>query len=175
MAEIRTATAEDAAAIAHVQVETWRSTYRGIVPDEHLAGLSEEQRTVRWRELLASSNQTLVAECDREIVGFISGGPIRELVDGYDAELYAIYLLLKSQRKGTGTRLLIELARRLHAGGFQSMAVWLFEANTAARFYESSGAVRVGAKEREIAGARVALVAYGWPNLASILALRQGR
>jgi hypothetical protein len=33
-----------------------------------------------------------------------------------------------------------------------------FEANAAARFYEKAGAVRIGAKEREIGGARLPLL-----------------
>ena len=175
LTSIRTAMIEDAASIARVHVETWRTTYAGIVPDEYLASLNEQQRMLRWREDLNSADQILVAERGREVVGFISGGAIHEPVAGYDAELYAIYLLVKCQRMGVGTMLLIELARRLDALGHQSMAVWLFEANAAARFYESSGAVRVGTKEREIAGVRLPLMAYGWPNLTSILALRPGR
>lgn len=150
VASTRIATPDDATCIAWVQVETWRTTYRGIVPDAHLADLSVERRAFRWREHLNSADHILVAECGGEVVGFIGGGPIREPVAGCDAELYAIYLLLKSQRVRIGTKLLIELGRRLDEVGFRSMAVWLFEANAAARFYERSGAIRIGAKEREV-------------------------
>jgi GNAT superfamily N-acetyltransferase len=164
------ATPEDAAPIARVQVETWRSAYRGIVPDGHLASLSEEQRTDRWREILRTDDHTLVAEYDREVVGFASGGPIREPIESYDAELYAIYLLPGSQRRGIGRALVTELARRLDGKGLQRMAVWLFEANRAAtHFYERLGAVRIGSKEREVGGLLLPLVAYGWPSLETIL------
>ena len=100
MAPIRTATPEDAASISRVQVETWRTTCRRIVPDDYLAGLSAEQRTLRWREHLGSAEHILIAECDGEVVGFISGGPIHDPLDGYGAELYAVYLLQKFQRNG---------------------------------------------------------------------------
>ncbi len=123
----------------------------------------------RWLEHLSSADHTLVAECEGEVVGFITGGPIRDPLDSYDGELYAIYLLVKFQRSGIGTSLLIELARRLDQAGLKSMAVWLFEANAAARFYEKLGAVRIGAKEREIGGERLPLIAYGWPCLKNIL------
>ena len=43
MSLIRPATLEDAPAIARVHVDTWRTTYAGIVPDEHLAKLSYER------------------------------------------------------------------------------------------------------------------------------------
>jgi ribosomal protein S18 acetylase RimI-like enzyme len=168
MASIRTATQEDAPSIARVQIETWRTNYRGIVADAYLAGLDVEQRTIRWREHLESHDRVLVAEQGCEVVGFISGGAIRESLDGYDAELYAIYLLLKTQRRGIGTTLLIELARRLVDDGFERMAAWVLQANAAVRFYERSGAVCVAAKEREIGGASLPLAAYGWPDLKRI-------
>lgn len=170
VASIRTAAIEDAASISRVQVETWKTTYRGIVPESYLAGMSVDQRTPRWREHLSTAEHTLVAECDGKVAGFISGGIIRDPLEAYDAELYAIYLLLRFQRSGIGTQLLIELARRLDRAGFKSMAVWLFEANAAARFYEKSGAVRIGAKEREIDGVQIPLLAYGWQSLKGILA-----
>jgi hypothetical protein len=34
---IRRAVREDARAIARVHVDSWRTTYRGIVPEEHIA------------------------------------------------------------------------------------------------------------------------------------------
>lgn len=42
---IRRATETDAAAIARVQVDSWRSTYKGIVPEQHLISLSYKERT----------------------------------------------------------------------------------------------------------------------------------
>jgi GNAT superfamily N-acetyltransferase len=140
-----------------------------------LEGLDVGQRAFRWREHLNAGDHILVAECDGGVVGFISGGPIREPLDGCDAELYAIYLLLKFQRMGIGTRLLIELAKHLDEAGFRSIAVWLFEANAAAHFYERSGAVRIAAKERKVGGRSLPLVAYRWPDLKRILACHPGQ
>lgn len=169
MALIRTATQDDAGSISRVHVESWRTTYQGIVPDAFLSGLDVEERAIRWCEVLNSGVRVLVAEQEGEVVGFISGGPIREPLEEYDAELAAIYLLLDAQGKGVGTELLIELAKRLEEDGFQSMAVWVLEANASARFYERSGAVRVTAKEIEIGGALLPVAAYGWLDLKSIV------
>ena len=44
---IREAAVNDATAIAQVQVESWRTTYAGIVPDAFLASLSVETRAER--------------------------------------------------------------------------------------------------------------------------------
>jgi hypothetical protein len=50
--DIRTAHVDDAAAIATVHVESWRTTYKGIVPDDFLARLSYERRGQLWRQVL---------------------------------------------------------------------------------------------------------------------------
>ena len=68
MASIRKATQEDAPSIARVQIETWRATYREIVPAAYLTGLNEEDRTIRWREHLNSSERVFVAERDGEVL-----------------------------------------------------------------------------------------------------------
>jgi hypothetical protein len=54
---IRPAAVHDARAIAEVHVESWKSTYRGIFPDDLLNGLSVEKRESSWRDLLAGHEQ----------------------------------------------------------------------------------------------------------------------
>lgn len=51
---IRPARPGDENGIARVHVESWRSTYKGIVPDEVLAGLSQERRARHWKTVLES-------------------------------------------------------------------------------------------------------------------------
>ena len=166
---IRFATEEDAGPISHVHVESWRSTYKGVVPDEYLAGLDESARTANWREWIASGVPAFVALQDDVVVGFISGGPIRDPIDDYEAELFTIYLLQDVQRGGIGTALLKRLASRLEDDGFKNMAVWVLEDNRSSSFYERSGAIRISSKEVEIGGALLPVVAYGWPSLRMIL------
>jgi hypothetical protein len=48
---IREATMADVAAIARVHVESWRATYKGLLPDGYLANLTYEQREPLWREI----------------------------------------------------------------------------------------------------------------------------
>lgn len=111
-----------------------------------------------------------VAELDRPVVGFVSGGQIREPSQRNDAELFAIYLLDQAQGRGIGTELLWRLVESLAANGFQSMAVWVLESNTAIHFYKESGAVPVMSKAIEIGGAKLQEAALGWPDLRKITA-----
>ena len=45
---IREATHSDIAAMSRVHVDTWRTTYRGIVPNELLANLSYKEHENSW-------------------------------------------------------------------------------------------------------------------------------
>jgi L-amino acid N-acyltransferase YncA len=169
MISIRPAVAQDAEAISHVHVESWRTTYAGIVPREYLATLNEAERVPLWREWLAKDILTFVAELDGRVVGFASGGAIRESIQTYDAELYAIYLLQPAQRQGTGTSLIKQLAESLLGRDFKSMMVWVLEKNPSTNFYAQSGARVVTTKEIQIGGVTLSEVSYGWPDLGAIL------
>jgi GNAT superfamily N-acetyltransferase len=174
MISIRAATEHDAVAISRVHVQSWRTTYAGIVPDEYLAALNEAERVPRWREQLARDIQVYIADVDGEVAGFICGGPIREPIETYDAELYAIYFLESAQRQGIGTALVRELVGSLMNQGFTSMIVWVLEKNPSRHFYVKSGAQFVTSKDIEIGGATLLEVAYGWSDLGAIRSLQKG-
>ena len=61
-----------------MQVDTWRSTYKGIMSDDFLAALSYEQRAKAWHNILSDPkpNQfAYVAMQDaKEVIGFAVGG-----------------------------------------------------------------------------------------------------
>jgi GNAT superfamily N-acetyltransferase len=168
MVLVRAAKKQDASAIARVHVQSWLTTYAGIVPDDYLAALNEAERVTLWRDWLTRDIDVYVAELDGEVVGFVSGGPIREPLLEYDAELFAIYLLDQAQGRGIGTALLRKLADSLRAKGFKGMTVWVLEQNPAKHFYEKSGATIVNDKKIEIGGVLLQEVAFAWPDLAKI-------
>jgi GNAT superfamily N-acetyltransferase len=165
---IRAATREDVPAIAHVHVESWRTTYAGIVPDAYLAGLDETLRVQLWSERLESGTHVFVAEWDGRVVGFADGGPNRETVGECDSELYAIYLLKDAQKRGIGAALLRAMANALLQRNFKSMAVWVLEQNRSRSFYERAGARLVQSKVIEIGGAKMMEVAYVWTDLKAL-------
>ena len=169
MALIRAAKVEDAAAIAHVHVQSWRTTYAGIVPAEYLASLDEAERVPLWQDWLTSDISLFVAEIERKVVGIAVGGAIREPLEAYDAELYTIYLLEEAQGRGLGSALVKTVAQTLVQQGFQSMMVWALEQNSAVRFYEKAGAQRVTSKQIEIGGKSLSDLALGWPDLTRLL------
>jgi GNAT superfamily N-acetyltransferase len=172
MVSVRAATERDAEGISHVHVESWQTTYAGIVPGEYLASLDEAERVPLWREWLGLEVEAYVAFLDGEVVGFISGGPIREPIENYDAELFAIYLLQKAQRQGIGTTLLCELAGSLRGKGFRSMAVWVLERNSSKGFYVKLGAQFLASREIKIGRTVFCEAAYGWADLEAVRSAR---
>ena len=165
-ASIRPAVATDARAIAEVQVATWKTTYRGIVPDALLDGLSVDEREQRWQERLSTGDPMLVA-CDAagNVEGFVCGGAERTGRLGCDGELYAIYLLERVQRQGLGTLLVNQFVRELRARGFTSMALWVLALSPFRRFYEALGGKVIAEREHERGGQMIPEVAYGWGDL----------
>src|SRR5690242_10386589 len=104
--QIRPARVEDAAGIGRVHVDSWRTSYKGIVPAEVLNNLSYERREEMWRNSLSNperKNYDYVAVDEQErIVGFVTGGPLRDGDPSYESELHAIYLLKEVQGQGIG-------------------------------------------------------------------------
>ncbi|WP_310739799.1 hypothetical protein [Oceanobacillus alkalisoli] len=50
--QIRRADSKDATGIAKVHVDSWRATYKGIIPEDFLNNLSYEHRTEYGRKTL---------------------------------------------------------------------------------------------------------------------------
>jgi ribosomal protein S18 acetylase RimI-like enzyme len=124
---IRAATLHDAEPIARVHIESWRTTYKGIVPDDFLAPLSYAQREQFWYQMLTDpGSRTVVYIAEGEsgqVVGFASGGPERRGDPVYTGELYAIYLLAPHQGHGIGRQLAITLVIRLMQDGLTALLV----------------------------------------------------
>ena len=119
---IRAANAADVRSLARVHVDSWRSTYAGILPARYLTGLSYRDRESFWEQILTTARPTIskfVAETESgHVVGLASGGPERTGTETYVGGLYLVYLLEEHRRKGLGRRLVSAVADRLLADGF---------------------------------------------------------
>jgi ribosomal protein S18 acetylase RimI-like enzyme len=168
----------DAAGIARVHVDTWRTSYQGIVPTDFLAGLSYERRQRDWEQMLGRSDSgeaVYVAETAAgEIVAFAAGGPERSGDPLYRGEIYALYILREHQRAGIGRRLMGALAAHLANAGIHSLLLWVLAVNTSARrFYAALGGLPLREQTFELGGATLVEVAYGWPDTSSLTRKRE--
>jgi GNAT superfamily N-acetyltransferase len=167
---IRKAKPGDAHAIAGVHVESWKTTYPGIITQSYIDGLKVEDGVARWQERLSQADgpAVFVAEDEAGIFGFAAGGAIMHPVDGFDGELGAIYLLASHQRKGAGAALVRRIAAALRERGFRNMVVWVLKANPSRGFYERMGGVLVAEQGIEIGGVTLPEVAYGWKDVNTL-------
>ena len=167
---IRAAKFDDAPAIARVHVASWQSTYRGMLPDEFLASLSEAGYAERWKRVIdEGTSNVYVAEDRGEIVGFASGGRERAGETAYTGELYAIYVIDAAQRRGFGRELVRATVAGLRGLGLDDMIIWVLSDNQPARsFYERIGGVYVRAQPITIGSATLEEVSYGWRRLDDV-------
>ncbi len=176
---IREAVLADAAGIARVHVESWRTTYPGIMPQEHLDALSVADREQKWQGILSADTAdvtyTFVAETeDREIVGFTEGGRDRNDGPDWQSEIYTLYLLKSQQGRGIGRRLLQAAARRLHADGCATLFLWVSALNHPAQaFYEAVGGVPVRTGQRTNQGITYDDIGYGWDEAALLRLIQE--
>ena len=171
---VRRATVDDAQAIEHIRVETWRATYRGLLPDTLIDGLRENASQRRERLRTQAADQFLfVAEDGDEVVGFSVGGPERTGDAEYRGEVYAIYVLPTHQRKGVGRALVRESVRELARREIRSLLIWVLRENGIGRaFYERIGGRAVREKPLdEFPGAEDYVeIGYGWKDTRPLLA-----
>jgi ribosomal protein S18 acetylase RimI-like enzyme len=177
--DIRRATAGDSGAIARVQVDTWRTTYRGIAPQSYLDAMEIVPRAEYWRDhLAAGGSRVYVAELDNKVCGFISGCALREPLLDFEGEgvgeIAAIYIVFEAQRRGCGRAMMRRLAEDLLQDGLKSAVVWVLERNPACDFYARLGGELVGRKAIQIGAADLVEVAYGWRDLRVLAVSAEG-
>ena len=170
---IRRGMPDDASAIASVRVDTWRSAYRGLLPDALLDGLDTTNITANWRrglETIDPARVAYVAEIGGAVIGFASGGRARGADPAYPGEVYALYVRDAYQGQGIGRALLRASATELVRRGLAPIVIWTLFNNPSSRgFYESLGGTVIGEKRAPFEGHELHEVAFGWLDPAPLL------
>ncbi|HHW57137.1 MAG TPA: GNAT family N-acetyltransferase [Clostridia bacterium] len=164
---IREAICEDASKISVVHVDTWRSTYDGIISSNYLNNLSYSKSEAMWKGILCDKKNdqfVYVLENDsKDVVGYVCGGKEREY--GIYGEIYGIYIDKRYQRKGYGKKLFKKALEALTNRGYNSVIVWVLKDNPSYKFYEKLGGVRANCKEIKIGDSILIEVCYQWDNI----------
>jgi len=152
---VRTARPDEAGEIARIQLATWRTAYRRLLPRHVLDELDEDFLAQRWRAAIetppSARHRVLVAVEQGEsayLVGFAATGPADDdaLAPGEDAlgpDVAAVTELLVEPRwgrRGHGSRLLAAAVDLWRSDGFATALAWVYEQDPATRaFLTSSG------------------------------------
>ncbi|MFF7990352.1 GNAT family N-acetyltransferase [Kitasatospora xanthocidica] len=169
-ATIRRGDVRDAESIAELHALSWRTTYRGIVPEEGLGDGMADQRRELWELRLdadygepENTPELLVAELDGRTVGFVY------LVPQPDGRVLIDNLHVRPGLTGGGIGRALLTAARAHVAerhpGAELFLEVLRDNTRAIAFYEREGAVRVRAQEGVFPGGFVLPeYVYAWPG-----------
>jgi GNAT superfamily N-acetyltransferase len=132
---VRPARGGDAAAIARVQLVTWRTAFRALLPASVLDDWDEPAAVEAWRTAATSpptpGHGLLVALDGAVVTGFAAYGPA-EMSAGQESEpgrptneLTALLVEPRWGRRGHGSRLLAAVADLSAAAGVLRLQMWV--------------------------------------------------
>ena len=169
----RPATIDDSRGIAQVMLRVQRQAYRGILPDNPLTDAAlqaaENHYANKFEDTLQRGGCTYVAEVVQEgIIGFAVGGPKRDGPEGYDGELYNIFVLGEYQGHKVGTALFLKVVEFLQAHQYSSLLLWSIRGTAAGGYYRHLSGENITHRVEKIANVDVTLDCYGWQSLATL-------
>jgi len=162
---VRPASWDDIEGMARVSVDTWRLTYKDILPKAYLERLrAVRQETQRSRMMHAPGVHHFVAiePSAGEVVGFVSCGPTRN-GGAAPGEIYELYVQNGFQGRGLGRRLFRAAMDRLARDGHERLVVWVLNENPNFNFYPRMGGWLHAKKTIRVGGRAVDETAYLWP------------
>src|SRR2546421_13044918 len=155
LGHVRRARPDEADEIARIQLSTWRTASRRLLPRHVLDGMEPAWLAERWRTAIEEpptpAHRVLVAVEQAEsafLVGFTASGPADDaaLAPGEEplpAGVAAITELLVEPRwgrRGHGSRLLAASVAHWRDDGFTTAVAWAYEGDPATRkFLASAG------------------------------------
>ena len=174
--EIRKVKEEDIEAIVDIQINGWRKAYKGIVNDEYLDNMDKQEKIKKNRERF-NINPCIVAVDNNEIMGFCRYGNVMNpdiLPEGYDAEIYALYVKNDKQHQGIGKAMVKYVMNEFKER--HNMMIWCLKENYPARkFYEKIGGKIVAEKPIEIGDKKYDEVGFGYELNQEEIIIREYR
>ena len=167
MYSIVPAAVADADAIAALHIESWRSAYRGLLPDDFLDGQVVQDRVELWRRRMPAPEPhrrlVLKAMSPHALVGFAC--VLLDAEPAWGALLDNLHVKPALKGQGIGRRLFQEAREWVNttAPG-QRFHLTVIEGNLdARRFYDRLGGAVVERKVIEvIPGTALAVLRYSW-------------
>ena len=147
---IRRAESGDEACLAHVQTESWKAAFAGIVPAELLAQCTsiEHAEKMYARLLAEQQGNGYILELDGKPHCVAWWDAAREEDMPGAAELRCIHSLPENWRRGCGSRMMERVLADVKAAGYTKLLLWVFTDNVRAiRFYEAQGFTFGGRKQ----------------------------
>ena len=147
---IRSAQPGDEKVLAHIQTESWKAAFADILTHDELERCTNLPRVEQMYHNILRHEGCNIA------IGFVEENPHciaawgKNRCDLGDAigELICIHSLQDNWAKGYGSAMMQYVLTQLQREQYESVILWVFEANTLARqFYEKHGFLLTGQKK----------------------------
>jgi ribosomal protein S18 acetylase RimI-like enzyme len=173
---IREAVLADAADIAKLNIEVWRTTYAGLMDASILDAMEFDTYYKKWERILSMtdgrSRWCFVATVSGKSVGYLSAG-INQDNDEYEATLYALYLLASEQSRGIGIALFSRALEAFRSNGIGSFKLYVLKDNVVGRrFYDRFDPDARADASITIEGNAYCDMLYGWHSIPNVLPSR---
>jgi GNAT superfamily N-acetyltransferase len=128
---VRVAWADDAAAIAAIQVRSWQDSYAELIPVEDLQALPQDAFAARWLDAIArpkeARERVLVALERATVRGFAATAPATDADSSpaTDAEITEFSVDPDHRHAGHGSRLLHAVVDTLRSDKFLRATIWV--------------------------------------------------
>jgi L-amino acid N-acyltransferase YncA len=165
---IRIATIKDIDGIVNVHVNSWKTTYKGIISPTYLSRISSNDRKTRWESTFANLKEDeiiYVIEEHGKVLGFLNGGRSRGSEEGIETEIYSLYLLEEAQGKGYGKILISNFMKHISSKSYRNTMVWVLENNASIEFYKKLGGQEIRKQQITIGEETFIEVALGWKDI----------
>jgi ribosomal protein S18 acetylase RimI-like enzyme len=162
--QIRPAKPTDAAELARIHEETWRSTYQGIIPHLHLERMIARRGPRWWHENVKRGYGLSVMTFNGQPQGYVSYGSARYAPARSSGEIFELYIAPPLQGVGFGKKLFLAARRELERRGLRGLVVWALADNRAAcTFYARLGGKQVATAPETYGRVQLQKVAFTWP------------
>jgi len=138
--KIRKATLDDVEIISRIHALSWKTAYKGIVPQVYLDEFKEDFWVSAFTNWLKDNHLTVqLMIVDDQKIGCVSYGKSRDQSLPDWAEVVSLYLLPEYFGKGYGRKLLEVALSDIKEAGFKNVYLWVLNENQRARrFYEKN-------------------------------------
>jgi GNAT superfamily N-acetyltransferase len=168
---VRPATADDAPAVARLQLTVWQQAFAAVLPAAAL-GTDPAVHAASWADRIEQGGPVLLAVEGVETVGFaaVAGAAGRNLLEPV-GEIEVLHVVPRWGRRGHGGRLLVASAAQLRRLGARTGRWWVPQVDTAtARFLTAAGWVEDGVR-RELETGAAPLVELRWSGSLDLVAI----
>lgn len=163
---IREAFINDVVQISRVHIDSWKTAYKGLLPESILKKLTSEDAEQLWAKVLNTNLENVkvyVAQINDKIVGFCSVEKLKQ-----KSLIHALYVLPEYQRLRIGSKLLLAAIDYFEAMDCQIVELGVLPKNPTINFYEKLHGENVGKKEIDIFGHKTTEQIIRWKNLKAL-------